>query len=67
MPKALVVLKPHQHAGEEDLIKFCRDRMAHFKAPKTVEFGEALPETATGKVRKIALREQYWAGQSKRV
>jgi fatty-acyl-CoA synthase len=67
VPKALVVLKPHQHTSEQDLIQFCRDHMAHFKAPKTIEFVEALPKTATGKVQKFALREQYWAGQSKRV
>ena len=67
VPKALVVLKPHQHASEQELIRFCRDHMAHFKAPKTVEFVEALPKTATGKVQKFALREPYWAGQSKRV
>jgi fatty-acyl-CoA synthase len=67
VPKALVVLKPNQHASAQDLIKFCRDHMAHFKAPKTVEFVEDLPKTATGKVQKFALREQYWAGQSKRV
>jgi len=62
VPKALVVLKPNQYVSEPDLIKFCRDHMAHFKAPKTVEFVEALPKTATGKVQKFALREQYWAG-----
>jgi fatty-acyl-CoA synthase len=67
VPKALVVLKPNQHTSEQELMKFCRDHMAHFKAPKTVEFIEALPKTATGKVQKFALREQYWAGQSKRV
>jgi acyl-CoA synthetase (AMP-forming)/AMP-acid ligase II len=67
VPKALVVLKPNQHTSEQDLIQFCRDHMAHFKAPKTIEFVEALPKTATGKVQKFALREQYWAGQSKRV
>jgi fatty-acyl-CoA synthase len=67
VPKALVVLKPRQHVSEADLIGFCRDHMAHFKAPKSVEFVEALPKTATGKVQKFALRELYWAGQSKRI
>jgi fatty-acyl-CoA synthase len=67
VPKALVVLKPNQYANEQELITFCRDRMAHFKAPKSVEFVDVLPKTATGKVQKFALREQYWAGQSKRV
>ena len=64
VPKALVVLKPNHHASEQDLIRFCRDHMAHFKAPKTVEFVGALPKTATGKVQKFALREKYWAAQS---
>jgi fatty-acyl-CoA synthase len=67
VPKALVVLKPNQQASEADLIGFCRDHMAHFKAPKSVEFVDALPKTATGKVQKFALREPYWAGQSKRI
>ena len=64
--KALVVLKPEQQAGEEELINFCRDRMAHFKAPKSVEFVAVLPKTATGKIQKFALREPYWQRQEKR-
>ena len=36
--------------------------MAHFKAPKSVEFVEALPKTATGKIQKFRLREKYWQG-----
>jgi fatty-acyl-CoA synthase len=67
VPKALVVLKPGQRAEEQELITFCRDRMAHFKAPKSVEFVETLPKTATGKVQKFALREQYWQDHSARI
>jgi fatty-acyl-CoA synthase len=67
VPKALVMLKPGQQADEHELITFCRDRMAHFKAPKSVEFVDTLPKTATGKIQKFALRERYWQGQSKRV
>lgn len=67
VPKALVVLKPGQQASEQELITFCRNHMAHFKAPKSVEFLESLPKTATGKVQKFALREHYWTGYSKRV
>ncbi|MBM3222268.1 MAG: long-chain-fatty-acid--CoA ligase [Candidatus Tectomicrobia bacterium] len=59
VPKALVVLKPHHQASAQELITFCRDRMAHFKAPKSVEFVDTLPKTATGKVQKFALRAQY--------
>jgi fatty-acyl-CoA synthase len=67
VPKALVVLKPGQRLEARELIDFCRDRMAHFKAPKSVEFLEVLPKTATGKIQKFALREPYWQGQEKRV
>ena len=67
VPKALVVLKAGQQASAQELMTFCRDHMAHFKAPKSVEFFTELPKTATGKVQKFALREQYWAGHSKRV
>jgi fatty-acyl-CoA synthase len=66
-PKALIVLKPGQCLEARELIDFCRERMAHFKAPKSVEFIEALPKTATGKIQKFTLREPYWQGQEKRV
>lgn len=65
-PKAYVLLKPGQTASEQELIEFCRERLAHFKCPKMVEFG-ALPKTATGKIRKAELRERAWAGRQKRV
>jgi fatty-acyl-CoA synthase len=55
VPKAYVGLKTGATATAEELICWCRDRMAHFKAPKLVEFG-SLPRTATGKVRKNELR-----------
>jgi fatty-acyl-CoA synthase len=67
VPKALVVLKPGQQLAAGELIGFCRERMAHFKAPKSVEFLDSLPKTATGKIQKFALREPYWQGQEKRV
>jgi fatty-acyl-CoA synthase len=67
VPRALVVLKPGQRLEEYELIDFCRGRMAHFKAPKSVEFIAALPKTATGKIQKFALREPYWQGLDKRV
>jgi fatty-acyl-CoA synthase len=57
VPKAYVGLKPGSSATAEELIAWCRERMAHFKAPKLVEFGP-LPRTATGKIRKNQLRAQ---------
>ncbi|WP_171178094.1 acyl-CoA synthetase [Ruegeria sp. HKCCD8929] len=56
-PCAFVELKPGVEASEAELIAFCRDNMAHFKAPKTVVFG-ALPKTSTGKIQKFVLRDQ---------
>ena len=56
-PCAFVELKPQAEASETDIIAFCRDQMAHFKAPKTVVFG-ALPKTSTGKIQKFILRDR---------
>jgi fatty-acyl-CoA synthase len=56
-PCAFVTLKPGSRASAEELIAHCRDELAHFKAPKTVVFGE-LPKTSTGKVQKNLLRER---------
>jgi fatty-acyl-CoA synthase len=50
-------LKPGATATADDLIRFCRDHLAHFKAPKRVAFGP-LPKTSTGKIQKFQLREQ---------
>ncbi|SPF40022.1 AMP-dependent synthetase and ligase [Candidatus Sulfopaludibacter sp. SbA4] len=55
VPKAYVGLKPGTSATAEELIAWCRQRIAHFKCPSHVEFGP-LPRTATGKVRKNELR-----------
>jgi len=57
VPKAFIGLKPGQTATAEELITFCRARLAHFKCPKLVEF-RTLPRTVTGKVRKNELRRQ---------
>ena len=54
-PCAFVTLRPGQEETEGGIIEFCRKRMAHFKAPKTVIFGE-LPKTSTGKIQKFVLR-----------
>jgi fatty-acyl-CoA synthase len=67
VPYAVVVLKPGAQASESELIEFCRAHLAHYKAPKRVEFIEALPRTATGKIQKNLLRERFWSGQAKRV
>ncbi|MBK5294770.1 MAG: long-chain-fatty-acid--CoA ligase [Acidobacteriia bacterium] len=65
-PKAFVGLKEGASATEQEIIDFCRSRLAHFKCPKSVSFG-ALPKTATGKVRKNELRAGQWVGRAKGV
>jgi len=59
-PKALVVLRPGATASEDELIAFCRSRLAHFKCPTSVDFPTELPRTATGKLQKYRLRELHW-------
>ena len=56
-PCAFVTLKTGNDAHAEDIIAYCKDNMAHFKAPKTVVFGE-LPKTSTGKIQKVVLRDR---------
>jgi acyl-CoA synthetase (AMP-forming)/AMP-acid ligase II len=65
--KALVVLAPGTSADEAELIAHCKKRLAGYKAPTSVELREAIPRTATGKVQKFKLREQYWAGRDRQV
>jgi fatty-acyl-CoA synthase len=66
-PKALVVLREGANATEQELVDFCRGRLAHFKCPTSVEFLKELPRTATGKLQKFKLREKYWGGASRKV
>ena len=56
-PCAFVTLKPGESAKAEEIIAFCRDNMAHYKAPRTIVFGP-LPKTSTGKIQKFVLRDQ---------
>ncbi|NKB39181.1 MAG: AMP-binding protein [Gammaproteobacteria bacterium] len=57
-PCAFIALKNNaEDVSEKDIIDFCRENMAHFKAPKTVVFG-SLPKTSTGKIQKLVLRQQ---------
>ena len=58
-PKAFVTLKPDQSATEAEIIVFCREHLAHFKCPASVEFG-GLPKNSTGKVQKFMLRSKEW-------
>jgi long-chain acyl-CoA synthetase len=61
--KAYIVLKEGQSATEKEIIDFCRERIAVYKAPRAVEFRETLPTTPTGKILKRALRNEVLAAQ----
>src|SRR3954447_25440569 len=65
--KALVVLAPGQQATERELIDHCRDRLAHYKCPTSVELRDELARTATGKLQKFKLRSPYWEGRERLV
>jgi acyl-CoA synthetase (AMP-forming)/AMP-acid ligase II len=65
--KAFVVLKPGAEADAASIIAFARTRIAHFKAPKSVDFIAALPRNASGKILRKDLREPFWAGRTRRV
>jgi len=60
VPCAFVELKPGLEASEQELIDWCRERLAHFKCPKHIVFRD-LPKTSTGKIQKFQLRE--WTNQ----
>jgi long-chain acyl-CoA synthetase len=65
--KAVVVVKPGADVAPADLISFARDRIAHFKAPTSVDFIDVLPRNPSGKILKRELREPYWEGHSRRI
>jgi len=68
--KAVVEPVPPTVAGpelEQALIAYCRERLASYKCPRSVDFLETLPRDETGKLRKADLRDMYWDGRSSRI
>jgi len=65
--KALVVMAAGEQATEDEIITYCKKRLAGYKAPTSVEFREAIPRTATGKIQKFKLRQEYWEGPERQV
>lgn len=64
VPKAFIVAKAGSSPRAEDIIAFTKEKLARFKAPKFIEFGE-LPKTATGKIQKFKLRDREWQGKER--
>ncbi len=67
VPKALITLRAGHKITEVGILGHCREHLAGFKVPKSVEFVETLPKGGTGKILKKVLREKYWAGRARRV
>ncbi len=65
--KALVVVDPGSDVTEQSLMDYCRERMAHYKCPTSVEFRDELARTATGKLQKFKLRAPYWEDRDRQI
>ncbi|MEX2253896.1 MAG: AMP-binding protein [Acidimicrobiia bacterium] len=65
--KALVVVAPGASIAEDDLIAHCREHLAHYKCPTSIELRDALARTATGKLQKFKLRAPYWEGRDRQI
>jgi fatty-acyl-CoA synthase len=65
--KALVVKTEGSELTEQELIDYCKSKVARYKAPSSVEFREVLARTATGKLQKFKLRQEYWEGRERQV
>jgi acyl-CoA synthetase (AMP-forming)/AMP-acid ligase II len=65
--KAIVVRAPGSSVDADAVIAHCKQRIAGYKAPTSVDFVDAIPRTATGKIQKFKLREPYWQGRDRQV
>jgi acyl-CoA synthetase (AMP-forming)/AMP-acid ligase II len=65
--KAVVALRPDTTATEDELVAWCRESLAGFKCPKSVDIVDALPRNPTGKILKRDLRRPYWEGRDSAV
>ena len=65
--KAVVELNEGQQVGAEELVRLCKEKLGPVKAPKSVDFVEALPRSPVGKVLKKDLRARYWAGSARKI
>jgi len=65
--KGIVVLKEGVLATEEDLIAFCKKRLAGYKVPKSIDFKDDLPKNETGKIMRRSLKDFYWKGRGRRI
>jgi long-chain acyl-CoA synthetase len=65
--QAVVVLTPGPPVSEDELVEFCRQRLAGYKCPKRIEFWDALPKSAVGKLLRRDVKAKFWEGQERRI
>ena len=64
---AVIALKEEQRPTAEEVMNFCKDHLARYKAPRSVEFVEDLPKNPQGKILKRELRDRYWQGKGRKI
>ncbi|MCX5813857.1 MAG: long-chain-fatty-acid--CoA ligase [Proteobacteria bacterium] len=64
---AVVTLKEGQEVGSDEIIAFCKEHLARYKAPRSVEFVESLPKNPQGKILKRQIREKYWQRYERKI
>ncbi|NYF24747.1 long-chain-fatty-acid--CoA ligase [Sporosarcina sp. JAI121] len=62
-PHAYIVLRKDKTATEQEIITFCKEKLAHFKTVTGITFVDELPKTASGKIQKVQIRDAYWEAQ----
>lgn len=60
VPHAVIVVRQGHTVCEAEILTYCREKLAHFKAPKSVSFTDELPKTASGKIQKVHIRKEFW-------
>ncbi|MGO9566965.1 MAG: long-chain-fatty-acid--CoA ligase [Desulfomonilaceae bacterium] len=65
--QAVVVLKPDQKATEEELVAHCKERLAGYKCPKSVEFWSQIPTTPVGKIIRKDVKKKFWEGRDRSI
>lgn len=67
LPHAFISLKAGKSVASEELLSFCRERLAHYKCPHRIEIIDELPKSPMGKILKTELRARFWEGMKKKV
>lgn len=65
--KAIIAVAPGSDPSEDELIDYCRERLAHFKCPTSVDRIDLIPRNPAGKILKTELRKPYWEGKDRSV